>query len=105
MIMTVKQACRLNPIINDYRMAQGIENLADMITGAGDGHDFFARNYDTHGMEQLLREGMRRLSEKFDQGVFELSQAMDGGKAHMMTVRDAAEILANRLQTLRALGQ
>lgn len=84
MIKTVKQACRFNPVIRDYRMSQGIENLADLINDAGDGKAFFSRNYVTHGMEQLFREGMLRLSGKSDQAVFELSQAMGGGKTHMM---------------------
>jgi len=84
MIKTVKQACRFNPIIQDYRMSQGIENLADLINDEGDGRDFFARNFVTHGMEQLFREGMLRLSSKSDQAVFELTQAMGGGKTHMM---------------------
>ncbi|MGV2705426.1 UNVERIFIED_CONTAM: DUF499 domain-containing protein [Aeromonas salmonicida] len=84
MIKTVKQACRFNPVIQDYRMSQGIENLADLINDAGDGKEFFARNYVTHGMEQLFREGMLRLSGKSDQAVFELTQAMGGGKTHMM---------------------
>lgn len=84
MIKTVKQACRFNPIIQDYRMSQGIENLADLIKDEGDGQEFFARNYVTHGMEQLFREGMLRLSSKSDQAVFELTQAMGGGKTHMM---------------------
>ncbi|MBL1275688.1 MAG: DUF499 domain-containing protein [Ectothiorhodospiraceae bacterium] len=84
MIKTVKQACRFNPIIQDYRMSQGIENLADLINDQGDGQAFFARNFVTHGMEQLFREGMLRLSSKSDQAVFELTQAMGGGKTHMM---------------------
>lgn len=84
MIKTVKQACRFNPIIRDYRMAQGIENLAELINDEGDGRDFFSRNYVTHGMEQLFREGLLRLSGKSDQAVFELTQAMGGGKTHMM---------------------
>lgn len=84
MIKTVKQTCRFNPVIHDYRMSQGIENLADLISDAGDGRDFFSRNYITHGMEQLFREGMLRLSGKSDQAVFELTQAMGGGKTHMM---------------------
>lgn len=83
-IKTVKQACRFNPIIRDYRMAQGIENLAELIAHEGDGREFFARNYVTHGMEQLFREGLLRLSGKSDQAVFELTQAMGGGKTHMM---------------------
>lgn len=84
MIKTIKQACKFNPIIKDYRMTQGIENLADLIHDQGDGRTFFARNYVTHGMEQLFREGLLRLSGKSDQAVFELTQAMGGGKTHMM---------------------
>ena len=84
MIQTVRQACRFNPAIQDYRMSQGIENLADLINDAGDGREFFARNFVTHGMEQLFREGLLRLSGQSDQAVFELTQAMGGGKTHMM---------------------
>jgi predicted AAA+ superfamily ATPase len=84
MIKTVKQACRFNPIIRDYRMSQGIENLADLINDEGDGSEFFSRNFVTHGMDQLFREGLLRLSGKSDQAVFELTQAMGGGKTHMM---------------------
>ena len=84
MIKTVKQACTFNPAIQNYRMAEGIEHLAELIADHGDGQDFFARNYVTHGMEQLFQEGMLRLSGKSDQAVFELTQAMGGGKTHMM---------------------
>ncbi|AOS78278.1 MULTISPECIES: anti-phage-associated DUF499 domain-containing protein [Hydrogenophaga] len=84
MIKTVKQACRFNPVIRDYRMAQGIENLAELINDEGDGREFFSRNFVTHGMDQLFREGLLRLSGKSDQAVFELTQAMGGGKTHMM---------------------
>src|SRR5262245_48148092 len=58
MIKTIKQACQFNPVIRDYRMSQGIENLAELIDHAGDGREFFDRNYVTHGMEQLFREGL-----------------------------------------------
>ncbi len=84
MLKTVKQACIFNPIIRDYRMSQGIENLAELISDEGDGREFFARNFITQGMDQLFREGMLRLSGKSDQAVFELAQAMGGGKTHMM---------------------
>ncbi|TLD46042.1 MAG: hypothetical protein FAZ92_01684 [Accumulibacter sp.] len=84
MIRTVKQACRFNAVIHDYRMSQGIENLADLIHDAGDGREFFSRNFVTHGMAQLFREGLLRLSGKSDQAVFELTQAMGGGKTHTM---------------------
>lgn len=84
MIKTVKQACRFNAVIHDYRMSQGIESLAELILDEGDGREFFSRNYVTHGMAQLFREGLLRLSGKSDQAVFELTQAMGGGKTHMM---------------------
>lgn len=84
MIKTVKQACRFNPIIRDYRMSQEIENLAGLINDEGDGREFFSRNFITHGMEQLFHEELLRLSGKSDQAVFELAQAMSGGKTHMM---------------------
>jgi hypothetical protein len=84
MIKTVKQTCRFNPIIRDYRMSQAIENLAELIADQRDGRDFFSRNHVTHGMGQLFREGLLRLSGKSDQAVFELTQAMGGGKTHMM---------------------
>lgn len=84
MLKTVKQACVFNPIIRDYRMSQAIENLSELISDEGDGREFFSRNYVTRGMEQLFREGMLRLSGKSDQAVFELTQAMGGGKTHMM---------------------
>ena len=35
MIKTIRQACSFNPIIQDYRMSQGIENLADLIKDEG----------------------------------------------------------------------
>lgn len=84
MLKTVKQACKFNPIIRDYRMSEGIENLSALIEDQGDGREFFARNFVTSGMEQIFREGMLRLDGKSDQAVFELAQAMGGGKTHMM---------------------
>ena len=60
MIKTVKQACRFNAVIHDYRMSQGIENLAELIRDEGDGREFFSRNFVTHGMAQLFREGLLR---------------------------------------------
>ena len=84
MLKTVKQACEFDPQVMDYQMSQGVEHLSDVITDEGDGTAFFARNYVTQGMEQLFNEGLLRLSGKSDQAVFELSQAMGGGKTHLM---------------------
>ena len=92
MLKTVRQACRFNPIIKNYRMSEGIENLSDLINDNGDGRDFFARNFVTKGMEQLFREGMLRFKGLSDQAVFELTQAMGGGKTHLMVALGLLEI-------------
>lgn len=84
MLKTVKQACEFDPQVMDYQMSQGVEHLSDVITDEGDGTAFFDRNFVTQGMEQLFNEGLLRLSGKSDQAVFELSQAMGGGKTHLM---------------------
>ena len=49
------------------------------------GGEFFSRNFVTHGMDQLFREGLLRLSGKSDQAVFELTQA---AKTRASTQRD-----------------
>lgn len=84
MVKTIKRACNFNPVIQGYQTRQGVENLADLIKDEQDGREFFSRNYVTHGTEQLFREGMLRLSGKPDQAVFALTQAIGGGKTHMM---------------------
>ena len=84
MIKPIKQACKFNPGVRDYRMPDAIENLADLISDEGDGREFFSRNHVTQGMAQLFREGLLRLSGASDQAVFELNQAMGGGKTHLM---------------------
>ena len=45
---------------------------------------FFAENYPTEGMRQLLTEGLKRLEGKSTSaaGAFLLSQSMGGGKTH-----------------------
>ena len=84
MLATVRDACRIHPMVHDYRMTEAIENLSDLISDEGNGSEFFARNYVTQGMEALFREGLLRLSGKSDQAAFELAQAMGGGKTHLM---------------------
>ena len=65
-------------------MSGSVENLSGMIFNEGNGREFFERNFMTHGIGQLFREGILRISGKSDQAVFELTQSMGGGKTHMM---------------------
>ncbi len=81
---TVRDSCKIHPMVHDYRMTEAIENLSDLITSQGDGREFFARNHITQGMATLFREGLLRLAGQSDQAAFELAQAMGGGKTHLM---------------------
>ncbi|WP_287100205.1 DUF499 domain-containing protein [Mesorhizobium sp.] len=45
---------------------------------------FFDKTFITEGMSQLLRQGLQRVAGASDQAVFELRQAMGGGKTHSM---------------------
>lgn len=85
MLRTVKDACELHPTAINYAMSEHIENLSDVIERtAQDAQDFFSKNFVTKGMELLLRLGLKRLGGGSEQAVFELKQAMGGGKTHSM---------------------
>jgi hypothetical protein len=85
MLLTVKDACELQPMALEYSMSEQVENLSDVISAtSANAHEFFSKNYVTKGMETLLNQGLRRLGGKSDQAVFELKQAMGGGKTHSM---------------------
>jgi Protein of unknown function (DUF499)/Chitobiase/beta-hexosaminidase C-terminal domain len=85
MLKTVKDACKIHPSTLDYQVAGGVESLAQVIESSDGGKGFFEKSYLTRGMEELLREGLLRLSGQTDQAVFELAQAMGGGKTHLMS--------------------
>ncbi len=84
MLKTVKDACVLHENAIDFSMADHIENLQDVIDGARDGVAFFDQTFITHGMDQLFRHGLKRLAGKSDDAVFQLTQAMGGGKTHLL---------------------
>ena len=84
MLRTVKDACTLHESTLDYQVAGGVENLAQVIDTHDQGRDFFDKSYMTAGMEDLLAQGLLRLSGQSGQALFELSQAMGGGKTHLM---------------------
>lgn len=85
MLKTVKDACSLHDGTLEYHAAGGVENLFQTVNSEDHGAAFFQRNFVTRGMEDLLREGLLRLSGRTDQALFELAQAMGGGKTHLMS--------------------
>src|SRR5258708_33470683 len=85
MLKTVKDACEIHPMALDYAMTEQIENLSSVIERTEkEAENFFDQNFITKGMEILLEDGLRRLAGKSEQAVFELRQAMGGGKTHSM---------------------
>jgi hypothetical protein len=98
MLKTVRDACKPHQMAIDSALADQIEDLGELLDRAADGADFYAKNHMTAGMRQLFELGLRRLAGKSDQAVFELTQAMGGGKTHTMI---AFGLLA-RDETLRA---
>jgi hypothetical protein len=85
MLQTVRDACKFDQKAVDYALSEQIEKLDDLINHKpGDAEAFFRKTYVTGGMKTLLRQGLQRLSGASGQAVFELKQAMGGGKTHSM---------------------
>lgn len=85
MLQTIKDACAFDQKAIDYALSEQIEDLADLIDHSEpDATAFFEKTYVTGGMAILLRQGLQRLAGKSGQAVFELKQAMGGGKTHSM---------------------
>ena len=98
MLKTVRDACEPHPSALDFSPAEQVEDLAQVIDEQADGRVFYAKNHITAGMRQLFELGLKRLAGKNDQALFELTQAMGGGKTHTMV---AFGLLA-RNESLRA---
>lgn len=84
MLITVRDACTLQPNALNIRISDQIEQLDELITAEGDGAAFFAKTHITHGMDTLIREGIKRLAGKSSNAIFHLKQAMGGGKTHLL---------------------
>ena len=72
-----------------YQQAQFAADLAQVIRGEGsseyrDPKEFFARTFLTHGLRELLKGAMRRLTDTGGDPVVELQTNFGGGKTHSM---------------------
>lgn len=81
---TVRDACQLQDNALSIKLSDQVEQLDELITSSGDGTEFFARTALTHGMQDLISEGIARLAGVSNQAVFHLKQAMGGGKTHLL---------------------
>jgi hypothetical protein len=82
MLKTLEQACKPRASVFDPSVRDTVYNIDDL--NQIDAHQFFAENYATQGMRQLLTEAFKRLEGKSESasGAFLLSQSMGGGKTH-----------------------
>jgi hypothetical protein len=62
------------------------------------------RQLPAEGMKTLLRQGLQRLSGTSGQAVFELKQAMGGGKTHSMLALALATLEAETIKGPKARG-
>jgi hypothetical protein len=81
---TIREACTLQDNALTVKLSDQIEQLDELITIEGDGSAFFEKTFITHGMQDLIGEGIARLAGASSQAVFHLKQAMGGGKTHLL---------------------
>ena len=81
---TVRYACALQPNALAIKLSDQIEQLDELINFEGNGSAFFEKTFITHGMRDLISEGIARLAGASSQAIFHLKQAMGGGKTHLL---------------------
>jgi hypothetical protein len=79
----LRDVCELHPDVHDLNRSEQVEHL-DLILRASrdEAQAFFAKTHLTAGMSEFLRGALRRVSGQSSQAIFELRQAMGGGKTH-----------------------
>ena len=83
-LQSVKDLCKPHDLALDFALGDQIEDLSAAIGEVAAGEAFFKKNFLTAGMQTLLEMGLKRLDGRDKQAVFELTQAMGGGKTHTM---------------------
>lgn len=84
-ISTVQELCEIDERTLDFAPSDQVEHLSDLLDQAETAaEDFFDKNFVTQGMRSLLATALKRLNGQSSQAVFELRQAMGGGKTHSM---------------------
>ncbi|MDB5387810.1 MAG: hypothetical protein JWM11_3456 [Planctomycetaceae bacterium] len=81
---TVRDACKLQSNALSIKLSDQVEQLDELLIAEGSGAAFFEKTYITHGMRDLITEGIARLAGASSQAVFHLKQAMGGGKTHLL---------------------
>lgn len=83
--MTLKAHCVPRPSVFASDRRATVLSLDTFLKGQVHGQEFFDENYFTNGMTTLVDRAFRHLAgERSGSSVFQLSQAMGGGKTHSM---------------------
>ena len=84
-IPLVTSLCDISPDVFSMSRSEQVEHLSSIIDAdIGTARAFYKRNHVTGGMSEFLGGALKRLSGQSQQAVFELRQAMGGGKTHNM---------------------
>ena len=85
MVATVRQLCMPREGAFDLSVGEQIDRLDQVLASSEtQAEEFFAKNHVTAGLKVLLSEGLSRLAGRSDRPLYELRQAMGGGKTHSM---------------------
>ena len=83
--MFLKEACTPRKSVFNKDRRDVVLDLSDFLESKIDSERFFEENFVTSGMKTLLEKAFSRLEGQSDQAsVFLLTQAMGGGKTHVM---------------------
>ena len=83
--MSLKATCVPRPSVFAQDRRATVLSLDTFLKGQVRGKEFFDENYFTVGMQTLVDRAFRQLAgERSGSSVFQLSQAMGGGKTHSM---------------------
>jgi len=95
MVATVRQLCTPREGAFDLSVGDQIDRLDQVLASSeAQADEFFAKNHVTAGLKVLLSQGLSRLAGRSDRPLYELRQAMGGGKTHSMV---ALGLLARKL--------
>ena len=83
--MYLKTPCTPRESVFNRDRRDVVLDLSDLMESKIDAEDFFEENFITSGMKTLLEKTFSRLEGSIDQAsTFLLTQAMGGGKTHIM---------------------
>ena len=80
-IKQVTSLCEINPESLNINRTEQVEHLSSIVQAdLSTAQEFYSHNHVTGGMREFINGAMKRLHGDSGQAIFELRQAMGGGK-------------------------